>query len=179
LLVLAGGGPAKRRQEGYRTLRITHGVTKGLTMQNGNLSNIVQPRVLLVFEGALGFIDGDAVQEFNKLASRGQWFSAWNLWEVNDLMARKIWDVTKRQSVNVALCTYVSDNALAAVGLQEWADEARLPIGECLAVKPESLARELSYMPDVACVYDASYNTCAALGSKGKHLRNVNDFCRF
>lgn len=148
-------------------------------MQNGNLSNIVQARVLLVFEGALGFIDGSAVDEFNKLASRGMWKEAWDLWEINDLMARKIWDVTKRQSVNVALCTYISDDKLAASGLQAWADEARLPIGECLAVKPQSFARELSYMADVACVYDASYNTVAMLGTKGRHLRNINDFCKF
>ena len=148
-------------------------------MQNGNLSNIVQPRVLLVFEGALGFIDGEAVQEFNVLASRGMWAEAWNLWEMNDLMARKIWDVTKRQSVNVALITYVSDNEGAASGLQAWADEARLPIGECIAIKSAVLARELSFMPDVACVYDASAQTCAVLGSKGRLLRNVHDFCRF
>lgn len=148
-------------------------------MQNGNLSNIVQPRVLLVFEGALGFIDGNAVDEFNKLASRGMWKEAWDLWEINDLMARKIWDVTKRQSVNVALCTYVSDDEAAASGLQSWADEARLPIGQCFAVRPQSFARELSYMADVACVYDASYNTVAMLGSKARHLRNINDFCKF
>lgn len=148
-------------------------------MQNGNLSNVVQPRVLLVFEGSLGFISGEDVQEFNKLASRGMWKEAWNKWEVNDLMARKIWDVIKRQSVNVALCTYVSDNEGAASGLQAWADEARLPIGECIAIKPAVLARELSFMPDVACVYDASAQTCGMLGTKARHLRNVNDFCRF
>lgn len=148
-------------------------------MQNGNLSNIVQPRVLLVFEGALGFIEGDSVQEFKKLASKGMWKEAWDLWEVNDLMARKIWDVTKRQSINVALCTFISDDEGAAVGLQAWADESRLPIAECFAVRPESFARELSYMPDVACVYDASYRTVNMLGSKGRHLRNVNDFCHF
>lgn len=148
-------------------------------MIKGNISNVVQPRVLLVFEGALGFISGDAVKEFNLLASEGMWGEAWDQWEVNDLMARKIWDVTQRQSVNVALVTYISDNEVAAVGLQEWADEARLPIRECIATRTAEFARALSYMPDVACVYDASANTCSVLGSKGRLLRNVHDFCRF
>lgn len=148
-------------------------------MQNGNLSNVVQPRVFLVFEGALGFIDGERLPEFNNAASRDDWLTAWNVWEINDLMARKIWDVTMRQSINVGLVTYVHDSKSAASGLQAWADEARLPIGEVLAIKPESLARQLSYMPDVACVYDASYNTVAMLGTKGRHLRNINDFCHF
>lgn len=148
-------------------------------MRNGDLSNVVQPRVLLVFEGALGFISGDAVKEFNLLASEGMWGEAWDQWEMNELMARKIWDVVKRQNINVALVTYVSDNEVAATGLQEWADEARLPISECIATTPAKFARELSYMPDVACVYDATAQTCVMLGSKGRLLKNVHDFCRF
>jgi hypothetical protein len=148
-------------------------------MLKGNISNVVQPRVLLVFEGALGFISGDAVSDFNREASVGHWLPAWKMWEMNELMARKIWDVTRRQNINVALITYVSDDQVAAVGLQEWADEARLPITECWADTPQRFARELSYMPDVACVYDASASTCAALGSKGRLLKNVHDFCRF
>lgn len=148
-------------------------------MLKGNLSNVVQPRVLLVFEGALGFISGSAVEDFNLLASRGRWLEAWSLWEVNDLMARKIWDVTRRQNINVALCTYISDSEGAASGLQAWADEARLPIGECIAMATEKFARELSYMADVACVYDATAQTAAMLGSKGRLLRDVHDFCRF
>lgn len=148
-------------------------------MLKGDISNVVQPRVLLVFEGALGFIDGPAVSEFNDAASRGLWLDAWNLWEVNDLMARKIWDVTKRQGIGVSLVTWISNDELAASGLQAWADEHRLPIRECIAMEPSVFARELSYMPDVACVYDASAKTSRILGSKGRWLRNVHDFCRF
>lgn len=148
-------------------------------MLKGNLSNVVQPRVLLVFEGALGHISGEAVKEFNLLASEGIWGEAWDQWTLNELMARKIWDVTQRQFVNVALVTYITDNEVAAVGLQEWADDARLPIRECIATTPEKFARELSYMPDVACVYDATAQTAAMLGSKGRLLKNVHDFCRF
>lgn len=148
-------------------------------MQNGDISNVVQPKVYLVFEGALGFIDAPRLPEFNHAASSGDWLAAWSVWDINDLMARKIWDVTKRQGIRVALVTYVSSNEGAASGLQTWADEHGLPIVGTLAIQPERFARELSYMPDVACVYDASYSTVGFLGSKGRHLRDIHRFCQF
>lgn len=151
-------------------------------MQNGNLSNVVQPRVLLVFEGALGYISEDLVKEFNRIASEGDWFGAWRTWHVNELMAAKIWHVVRTQFIQVEVVTFaIPEDAgdEARLGLQEFFDFHNLPISGVHIMSPKRLARELAYMPNIACVYDANPDTWAMFGRKGRALTNVNDFCRF
>jgi hypothetical protein len=149
-------------------------------MQKGNLSNQVQARALLVFEGALGHISGEDVKEFNALGSAGQWYEAWSLWTINEDMAGKIWQVVKNQFVQISLVSFVApEDGDASYGLQQIMDEHHLPIAEVFSWSPKRLARELAYMPDVACVYDANPETWAMFGRKGQALQNINDFCRF
>lgn len=149
-------------------------------MLKGNLSNVVQPRVLLVFEGALGHISGSDVKEFNRLASAGDWFDAWSLWDINEGMAGKIWQVTQKLFIQVSLVSFVApEDGEASYGLQELMDKHGLPISEVISWSPKRLARELAYMPDVACVYDANPESWAMFGRKGRALTNINDFCRF
>lgn len=149
-------------------------------MIKGDISNVVQPRVLLVFEGALGFISGDKIEEFNIRASDDLWYEAWQMWTINEAMAGKIWQVVQKQMIQVSLVTFVApENGDASFGLQEFVDDHGLPISEVLSVSPKRLARELAYKPDVAVVYDANPETWAMYGRKGRALRNVNDFCRF
>lgn len=145
----------------------------------GNLSNVVQPRVLLVFEGALGHISGEDVKEFNLLASEGAWGEAWDLWTINEGMAGMIWQVAQKQFIQTSVVTFVNDSERAGLGLQETLDSHGLPISEVIATTPKRLARELAYMPDVACVYDANPESWAMFGRKGRALQNVNDYCRF
>lgn len=177
---MLGRRGTKQRLEGNRTFNIAHGVTKGLTMLNGNLSNIVQPRVLLVFEGALGFISGSDVEEFNLRASDDRWHEAWKLWTLNQGMMGKIWHVVRNQNINVSLVTFIApEDGNASYGLQQLMDDHHLPISEVLSISAKRLARELAYMPDVAMVYDANPESWAMFGRKGHALTNVNDFCRF
>ena len=151
-------------------------------MYKGDISNVVQPRVLLVFEGALGFIAGDAVEEFNALASEGMWGEAWDQWTLNEQMMGKIWQVVQKQSIQVSVVTLIVPQEYSEVagrGLQESLDSHGLPVSRVLAMPSKRLARELAYMPDVAAVYDANLDSWAMFGRKGKALTNVNDFCRF
>ena len=151
-------------------------------MLKNDISNVVQPRVLLVFEGALGHIDERDILEFNKLASYGLWAGAWGCWSVNDLMAAKLWDVTRRQFIQVEVVTFVvppEHSEVAAEGLEEMLELHSLPVSAVHAWTPKKLARELAYMPDIAAVYDANPDTWAMFGRKGVALKNVNDFCRF
>lgn len=179
---MLGRRGTKQRLEGNRTISIHARCQRYKQMQNGNLSNIVQPRVLLVFEGALGHISDDLINEFNKLASNGAWFDAWKTWHINELMAAKIWDVIKRQFIQVEIVTFaIPEDAgdEARLGLQSFLDFHNLPISGVHIMSPKRLARELAYMPDVAMVYDANPDTWAMFGRKGYALTNVNDFCRF
>jgi hypothetical protein len=148
-------------------------------MDKNNLSNVVVPRVLLVFEGALGHIAGQDIDEFNYRASLGNWAEAWQMWTLNDGMAGKIWQVAKTQFIQTSVVTFIAEFEEAGAGLTEYFDGHGLPISEVIATTPKKLARELAYMPDVACVYDANPDTWAMFGRKGQALTNVNDFCRF
>lgn len=143
------------------------------------MSNVVQPRVLLVFEGALGHISDMYIKDFNRLGSNGQWYAAWGCWTINDGMAAKIWHVAKTQFIQTSVVTYVADSPGAGDGLTEYLDSHGLPIAEVIATTPKRLARELAYMPDVAMVYDANPESWAMYGRKGRALKNINDYCRF
>jgi hypothetical protein len=148
-------------------------------MERGNLSNNVRPRVILVFEGALGHISGTAVEEFNDRAAEGLWVTAWDQWTLNDLMSRKIWDVVKRLAIQVSVATLLVPDEFSDVagsGLQDVLDIAGLPVSEIIVMSAERLSRELPFMPDVARVYDANPETAGMFGRKGVLLRNVNDF---
>lgn len=148
-------------------------------MLKGDISNVVQPRVLLVFEGALGHIGEGSIGEFNIRASDGLWFEAWQCWSLNEQMAGKIWHVVQKQMIQVSIVTFIAESEDAGSGLMEYLDLHGLPVSQTIATTPKKLARELAFMPDVAFVYDANPESWAMYGRKGRALVNVNDFCRF
>lgn len=150
-------------------------------MQAGDLSNVTVPRVFLVFEGALGFTGKMTPSDFNRAVSRVGWHEAWFLWDINQDMARKIWDVIKRQDLQVGILSYIGvGEDEARDGLEDMlTGYYNLPVSEVQISDPQSFARELSYRPDVAFVYDVDPGNATAYGSKGRWLRNVNDFGRF
>lgn len=147
-------------------------------MQNGNLSNKVTPRVLLVFEGSLGFIDGKRMETFDAYASKGDWYEAWCQWEVNRFLARRLWDIQARQGIRISIVTYISDTEECARGLEELMDSLNLPTQDVTATDPWRLSREIAYMPDVARIYDANRETAFMYGSKGVYLRDWMDVGR-
>lgn len=151
-------------------------------MIKGDISNAVVPCVLIVFEGALGFIDNDQVDEFNRLVASGDWKSAWECWEMSDMLMRKIWDVTIRQGLTVGIVTLIPPRKMcddAAEALAEVLDDYRLPVNRVLARTPEEFARDIAYMPDVARVYDANQSTAGMWGSRGEYLRSVHRIGQF
>lgn len=141
-------------------------------MLNGDLSSKVTPRVLLVFEGALGFIDGNRIRTFDEYASHGDWHEAWCQWEINKLLARKIWDVEFRQGIRFTLVTYIWDTEECAAGLEELMDDLNLPVQGVIATEPEKLSREIAYMPDVVRIYDGNRETSGMYGAKGVYLKD-------
>ncbi len=144
-------------------------------MQNGNLSNVVTPRVILVFEGALGFIDGERIQNFDAYASRGDWHEAWCQWEINRLLARRIWDIQARQGIRISIVTYIHDTTECARGLEMLMEDLNLPTQDVTATDPWKLSREIAYMPDVVRIYDANRETAFMYGQKGVYLRDWMD----
>lgn len=141
-------------------------------MEHGNLSNVITPRVLLVFEGSLGFIEGTRMGAFDEHASNGDWLSAWRQWEVNKTLARRIWDIQTRQGTRISIVTYIDDSEACALGLEDLMDDLNLPTQGVIATDPWKLSREIAYMPDVARIYDANRETAFMYGQKGVYLRD-------
>jgi hypothetical protein len=146
-------------------------------MLNGDLSNVVTPRLVLVFEGALGFLPPPRVGKYNQDGSRGLWHEAVRCWEFNELMMRKIWDITYRQSFQMEIVTYAGPPEFATA-LQDRFDEEGLPISRTLSSTAERMARRLAYAPDIAFVYDADPSHAFMYGGKGRLLRSVHELGR-
>lgn len=129
------------------------------------------------FEGALGFIPKDKTLVFNTEASRGDWHRAWQCWDIHDLMARKIWDVVTRKSLQIEIVTYVGDGSDdCREGMEYLIDEHNIPASVSMEADAQTMARELSYRPDVIRIYDASPETAFAYGRKGVLLKDINMF---
>lgn len=146
-------------------------------MLHNDISNVAVARLILVYEGALGFLPADRVGDYNQLGSEGRWDRAARCWDLNELMCRKIWDVTWRQGFQIEVVTYAGPPEFAEA-LQERFDEENLPISRTLASTADRMARRLAYAPDIACVYDADPDHAFTYGSRGKLLRNINELGR-
>ncbi len=144
-------------------------------MQNGNISNVVQPRILLVFEGTLGHISKEGVPVFNHFATQGEWYTAWSQWSLDQMMCRMMWDVTKRQGININVVSFVGDKSEdCRMGLQDHLDAHHLPVADILLTDPGLLAREIAFMPDVARIYDGNAETAMMYGNKGTLITHWN-----
>jgi hypothetical protein len=143
-------------------------------MQRGDLSNEVVPKLLIVFEGAIGYLPEDKRRMFEKAMGKGHWDDACACWDLNDLMLRKIWDVVARQSREVEVITYLGkDFADTLAGRLDVED---VPVHAVWATDPASLSRKLAYMPSVSAVYDPDPAHQFTYGAKGRVLTSVHDF---
>jgi hypothetical protein len=139
-------------------------------MQGGDISNEVSPRLVLVYEGLLGLLPTPRARAGESLARKArQWKRAVKAYEINEPLARVIWDTVWRYRYSVDVITYLGEDFAEAV---EWRlDVEGLPVGRVWADNPQRLARRLALMPDVAAVYDNEHHLI--YGSKGRMLPAV------
>lgn len=136
-------------------------------MQGGDISNQVVPRLVIVFENLLGLLPTKTAEA--KAASYlrfKRWNRAVNVYEINEGLARRIWDVTWRLDFSVDVITYVSEEFAEAV--EKRLEREDLPIRSVWFTEPHLLARKLAYMPQVACIYDPDPHHVFTFGSKGR-----------
>lgn len=137
-------------------------------MRNGDLSNEVVPKILLVFEGALGMILQSDRRKFDRYIAKGRWQEAVALWHINPKMALKIWDVTRRLSMNLEIVTFqgpVEFGRELEIRLQ---DEEDLPVSRVWATTVTLLSRKIAYMPDLMRIYDPNPERQLTWGGKGQ-----------
>jgi hypothetical protein len=138
-------------------------------MEHGDLSNKVSPRILLVFENAMGFCTDRA--KFDKAVKRKHWDAASGLWDFNELMMRQILWLFWKKDVRTEVVTFLPGEFADLLLLRF--DEIDLPIHRVWSTTPESLGRQIAYMPDLACVYDPEPSRWLMYGSKGRFLQHA------
>ena len=146
-------------------------------MQGNDLSNVVMPRVLVVFEGLIAYLGRDKVAEYNRLGSRGDWPAALALWEFDPLALAKLNDIIIRRDIKVDVVSFVMPPE-GAQALAERFDEESVPVSRVVASTAERTARRLAYGIDIARVYCPDPQHALMCGSKGFHTTSVHQIGR-
>jgi hypothetical protein len=142
-------------------------------VQKGDLSNRPSPRLVVVFEGAIGwFALPEHEQEFTKLAAKGKMALAVRWYTLDEAYLRKILDLAWRKNFNINLVTWLGDEA--AVSIEDLMDKENIPIRGVFASSPQRLARDLPYNPDIIKVYDPDPKNTLLYGSWGVYLKSPN-----
>ena len=135
-------------------------------MERGDLSNTPAPRMVIVFEGLLGEILPENAKAFAKAMGKKHWRVAAGLFTIDDLMARKMWQLFHTRSVMFEVVTFLGQEFADALALI--IDAEQLPVHDVWhCPSPQHLARKVSYMPGLVRVYDGDPANTFAYGSSG------------
>jgi len=139
-------------------------------MKDGDISNAVSPRLLVVWEGLIALppnaADTSRITSWVKARRSGKTRATIDSFTLNDTMAKHIWDVTVRRGYSVDTVTFLGAEFLPHI--EAWIDRYDLPIGHVTNESPDNLARRLAYMPHVAAVYDPEPSRRYTYGGKGR-----------
>jgi hypothetical protein len=136
-------------------------------MQGNDLGNSVSARDVLVFEGLLGIIPDPKVARLEaKYRAKEKWDDAVACYEINELLARKIWDMVWRYSLEIDLVTYHSHGF--ARSLEARMERENLPLRRVWYEEPNQLARRLATAIDIRTIYDPFPDHQFLYGGKGR-----------
>lgn len=138
-------------------------------MQGNDLGNHVTPRDALVFEGLLGLLpDPKIAGQEAKYRKRKKWAEAVGCYEVNELLARKIWQVVWDTSLQVDLVTHLGHDFAHA--LEDRMERESMPFKGVWHEDPNVLARGLIVQPDIRTIYTGIAANQFTYGGKGRVL---------
>lgn len=141
-------------------------------MRYGDLSNVVAPRLLIVFEGGVGVLPAGKVKEYDKAVKKDDWLTAVNLFELNEIILQRILYLTNAKDFNISVVTWLPGDAFKAIEyLMEYNS---VPVRSVFPSTPDALARMLPYNPDIRCVYDPVPEHILKYGSRGSVLTDAN-----
>ncbi len=135
-------------------------------MRGGDLGNTPVPRIVIVFENAIGYLPNDRRAEWRKLAKRGRWDDVATLFDLDQLMLRKISDLTFRHDVSVDVVTYCGPSGFARA-LERLFERENVPVRIVQATTPERMARRTSFEHDIVTIFDANIEHGMVYGPKG------------
>ena len=140
-------------------------------MRGNDLGNTPVPRLVVVFENGIGYLPDDRRDQWRELKAARDWDGMARLFELDQMMLRKITDLTYRFSVSVDVVTYCGPEPFAEA-LARVLDRENVPVRIVFSSTPERMARRTSYEPDIVAVYDANPGHVLAYGRKGVRLED-------
>lgn len=147
-------------------------------MRYGDLSNVVAPRLIVVFEGGLAAGPDSNLKEYEKALRKNDWRTAVRLFELREPMLQRILYLTYAKDFNISVVTWLGfpekEGVVAANEIEEIMVENSVPVRSCFWSTPDRLARMLPYNPDVRCVYDPDPAHILKFGSKGSVLTEAS-----
>lgn len=143
-------------------------------MEHGNLANRAAPRIIVVWENALGYLPDEHRAEWRRLSKAGQWDDVVSLFELDQLMLRKIAWLVHRKGVTIDVATFCGPDAFARA-LERLFDREHVPVSIVQATNPERLARRTSFEHDIVSIYDGNAEHRLVYGSKGRYLSSPSD----
>lgn len=143
-------------------------------MQGGDIDNRVVPRLVIVWEHLLGLHTSKAAEaKFSSYMRFHRYKRAVNTFDVNEQLARRIWDVTYRLNFSLDVVTHLGGEEFGEA-LSERLDRENLPIGHIWYEDANQLARDLAYRIDIAAVFFADPRYQLTYGSKGRLISAAN-----
>jgi hypothetical protein len=138
-------------------------------MRGNDLGNLVVPRDVLVWEGLLGLIPDEKVARLEaKFRTKKKWEDALGCYETNEMLARKVWDLVFRYSIELDLLTYHGWEFANA--LEQRMDAESMPFRRVWAEHPNVLARRIATMPEIRTIYTPFPDQQFLYGGKGRVL---------
>ena len=137
-------------------------------MRDGDLSNRVTPRVLIVFEGAIGVLLDE--KKFGKYMRKAKYAKAMQCWGLNDIIVRRLLWLYWQKDITIEVVTFLGNEFCQE--LNTWLNDT-IVCHRIWATDPYDLGRKIAYMNDLACIYDPEPERWLMYGAKGRFLDSV------
>lgn len=143
-------------------------------MQRGQLDNKSMPRMIVVFEGAIGVLPEANAKRHGKYIAKRQWWRAVDCYEIIEGYTKKILDLGWRLNYNINIVTWMSEEAAEAIE-----DKLSfLPVRGCFYSSPQQLAMDLPFNPEIIRIYDPDPAHVFTYGGKGVVLTSPHQLGR-
>ena len=141
-------------------------------MRGGDISNEVTPRLLFVYEDVLAKQVRTPVAPRRFMKRRANWHLLISTYEVDQLLAARLWMVVGRLGVRFDAVTFLPAEAVPHI--REHLESENIPVAHVRSYdSPQALADALAYMPDVIGVYDLPARA-VAYGGKGQDIGQLD-----
>jgi len=138
-------------------------------MQGNDIGGEFVPRLVIVFEGLIGLLPTKTAEvKAQSLLRFNRYRRFVNQFEINDALAKRMWDVTWRYNMEVDVVTFTDPRVVAP--LEKRLDKEDLPVRRVWFDEVSLLGRRIATMPQVAAIYDANPDHRFTFGSKGRIL---------